>query len=365
MNRSLPIPDPARRPRRRPALLPRLRGPALAAAAALVLSASLQCRKKSAVDPAPGPDARYPTFRTEGRHLVDPYGEKTVLRGVNAMIIFWDKHGTVTYPEIAKTGANACRIFWTSDASATAADLDLTLAQCIRNHMIPVPSVWMATGVWSRLGECVDFWCRADVTAVLKRHERTLVLNIANEAGDGSQTDDQYRSGYEDAVSRLRAAGLRMPLMIDAAGWGRRESYILRNAAYLIERDPEHNLLFSWHPWDPRTWGGTRARIQAAVDSAVAQNIPFVIGEFSQSEQGDENWSRTPVEWRFIMEVAHRNEIGWLPWVWWCCQDPADHHSLTTDKMYGHWNNAPWGEEVAVSSPYSIRNTSVRPRSMQ
>lgn len=322
------------------------------------------CRKKNPSGPTPQ-QSKTPTFRVQGRFLYDTMGEKVVLRGVNAMIIYWDRHGAVTYPEIEKTGANACRIFWQDDPVANAADLDVTLQNCIRNHMIPIPCVWMATGEWDRLGECVDFWCRADIAAVIKKHEKSVLLNIANEAGDGSVSDAMYRAGYEDAITRLRAAGIHVPLVVDASNWGRGEKTILHNARALIEKDPEHNLLFSWHPWDPKTWGGTLARIQAAIDSAKAGDIPFMIGEFSQSEQGDDRWKNTPIEWRFILEACQRDEIGWLAWVWWCCGDTPDHHSLTTDKKFGNWNNAPWGEECAVSSPYGIKNTSARPVSMR
>jgi hypothetical protein len=332
----------------------------------LVTLCTVQCNKKSPTEPPlKVKNPKYATFKVEGRYLVDAFGEKVVLRGVNAMIIYWDKLGSVTYPEIGKTGANVVRIFWEDDPSASASDLNLTLTNCIKNHMIPLPGVWMATGKWDQLDACVEFWCRTDIAAVLIKHERNILVNIANEAGDGSVTDAQYRTGYEDAVNRMRTAGIRSPLVIDASGWGRGEKYILNNAQYLIEKDPEHNLVFSWHPWDPINWGGTKKRIQAAIDSAVTKQIPFIIGEFSRSEQADNRAATTPIEWRYIMEYAHQNEIGWLPWVWWCCGEPNDGHSLTRDKMYGNWANDPWGEEVAVSSPFSIQNTSVRPKSMQ
>jgi mannan endo-1,4-beta-mannosidase len=330
----------------------------------LLILAFTRCHKKSPTQPAVQAP-KYSTFKVEGRHLVDTYGEKVVLRGVNAMIIYWDKLGTVTYPEIAKTGANTVRIFWNDDESANATDLDGTLTTCIHNHMIPMPGVWMATGEWAKLGACVDFWCRPDIAAVVKKHEKTVLVNVANEAGDGTVTDAQYKAGYEDAIGRIRAAGIRVPLVIDAAGWGRGEKTILNNAQYLIGRDPEHSLVFSWHPWDPINWNGTKTRIRATIDSAVARNIPFIIGEFSRSEQADSRSATTPIEWRTIMEYGHRNEIGWLPWVWWCCEEPNDGHSLTVDKIFGHWANAPWGEEVAVTGAYSILNTAVRPASMK
>jgi len=61
--------------------------------------------------------------------------------------------------------------------------------------------------------------------------------------------------------------------VIDAAGWGRGEDYILNTGQYLLDADPDHNLIFSWHPWDPGNSGGTKERIKAAIDASIAKNI--------------------------------------------------------------------------------------------
>ena len=73
----------------------------------------------------------YPGFRVNGRYLYDRKGEKVILRGANAMIVFWDRSGEKNYPELAKTGANCCRIFWMTghdpEPVMPAADLDETI----------------------------------------------------------------------------------------------------------------------------------------------------------------------------------------------------------------------------------------------
>jgi len=109
----------------------------------------------------------------------------------------------------------------------------------------------------------------------------------------------------------VRAAGLRLPIVIDAAGWGREEDYLLDNAAYLLQQDPEHNLVFSWHPWDPAQ---PASRYQTAFDSAKTKGICLIVGEFAQQEFGDKPAGTGTIDYKSIMSAAQPREIGWL-WV--------------------------------------------------
>lgn len=300
--------------------------------------------------------AMRPTMYVQGRYLYDRCGEKTILRGFNAMIIYWDRHGKETYPEIAKTGANCCRIFWDTKG-ASPKDLEETLANCRAAKMIPIPCVWDATGKWQELTKCVDFWCRPEIAKVLKKQEDCLILNIANEAGTASVTNDQFREEYAKAIKRLREAGLRMPLMIDAANWGRGEKYLLDNAKHLLQKDP--NLIFSWHPWDDRQ---PQSRYQKTIDASIEQDFCLVIAEFSHLDV----FFKNPIDYKFILSYCQEKDIGWLPWVWWCGgKGEADGHSVTSDRKFGNWANPPWGEDVAIGSPYSIKNTAKRTRYME
>jgi mannan endo-1,4-beta-mannosidase len=214
--------------------------------------------------------------------------------------------------------------------------------------MIPIPAVWDATGNWSQLDTCVNFWSNPAMVAVLKKHEAYTLLNIANEAGDGSVSDAQYRAGYTAAIQELRAAGLKMPLVIDAANWGRNEDYILDNAGELLQIDP--NLIFSWHPYDP---GQPASRYQAAFDGAAQKGIALIVGEFAQLEFPDQ--PNTVIDYTAIMQKAQASGVGWL-WWWWY---GSDGHSLTSDGKFGNWANR--GEEVCVTSNYGIQKTSQRP----
>lgn len=198
------------------------------------------------------------TFRVEGRFLLDPCGEKIVLRGVNEMFIWSsDKDGSSTMPEIAKTGANVVRIVWLDDgenAEGTAENLDKIISSCIANGMIPMPELHGATGQWNKLTNMVDYWVRPDVVKVLKKHQQYLLLNIANEAGGWEATNEHFRRDYAAAVSRIRQTGIKSLLVIDAAGWGQSIDILQANATFLQEADPLHNLLFSV----PHVVGGRR-----------------------------------------------------------------------------------------------------------
>ncbi len=298
------------------------------------------------------------------RYLFSANGDTVILKGFNAMIVYWDIHGDINFPEIEKTGANCVRIFWNLAApTPQPADLDKVLANCIKHHMIPIISLWEATGKWDKIQYCVDYWRSAEIAPILQKYEEHLLLNIANEPGDKAMADTVFRNTYSSAVNQLRTAGLHMPLIIDADGWGRHADAVLDNGPYLLEADPDKNLIFSWHLWDPANWGtGTVSEITRIINKAAATNICFIVGEFGPCEQCDK-CTTTKINWEHMIEKAFQNDIGYLPWVWkW-----TDCHAIVNNETgtYGSWVNPGWGEEVAVKNRYSIQNTAKKPSDLQ
>src|SRR5512133_2884666 len=221
------------------------------------------------------------------RYLFSAGGDTVILKGFNAMIVYWDIHGDKNFPEIEKTGANCVRIVWNLAApTPQPADLDKVLGNCIKHHMIPIISLWEATGKWDKIQYCVDYWRSAEIVPILQKYQKYLLLNIANEPGDAAMADTIFRNTYALAVNQLRTAGLHMPLIIDADGWGRHADAVLDNGPYLLEADPDKNLIFSWHLWDPANWGsGTTSEITRIINKAAATNICFIVGEFGPCEQ--------------------------------------------------------------------------------
>lgn len=79
---------------------------------------------------------------------------------------------------------------------------------------IPMVNCHASTGKWEVMPACVDYWVRPDILTVLKRHESYLLINIANEAGEGIVTSQMFWTAYELAVRRIRAAGLHVAPII-------------------------------------------------------------------------------------------------------------------------------------------------------
>jgi mannan endo-1,4-beta-mannosidase len=328
-------------------------------------------------------DSETSTFSVQGRHLVDPCGERVILRGVNKMAV-WDDDPTCAdiFPQIRMTHANVVRIVWLTDGSgevgATVSNMNAVIRNCRANHMIPLIELHDATGDWSKLGLLVQFWTRPDVLAVIKTHEKYVLLNIGNEVGGGEEdrdaeriSDATYREGYAEAIKRIRAVDISIPLVIDAAGWGHDFSYIANNAQHLLDADPLRRLLFSLHVWWGYHGADAASDFKRAVDEVVAKNIPFIVGEFS----GVGGPCDVPSPYAEILDTCHQNEIGWLAWEWGPGNEfgtpPCLAMNMTGEKdqdpnKNGRFANLKpgWARQVAIEHPHSIRNTAVTPRSL-
>jgi mannan endo-1,4-beta-mannosidase len=296
--------------------------------------------------------ASAPGFYVQGRHLYSPDGEKVILRGVNRMAVWAEPTGYLTLPEIEKTGANVVRIMWMMGKPA--ADFDEILRRTFELGMIPIIELHDATGKWSKLPEIIDYWVNPATVAVLKRHEPYLIVNIANEAGNFVSNKD-FIEGYKSAINRMRAAGIHVPLIVDATRWGRNINQLLITAPFVQQNDPDHNLIFSihWYHGD-----NNKERITKALEKAVVLNIPLIVGEFAHQDG-----CHGTIAYKHIMKESQRLEIGWLAWEWGgephnTCRDLDMTPSGRFDDLRG------WGKEVAITDSNSIKNTSVRPQYM-
>jgi mannan endo-1,4-beta-mannosidase len=293
------------------------------------------------------------------------------------MNIWTDRTGE-SFAEIAKTGANCVRIVWKAREDdpvkpgkgklTKAAELDNLITKCVAQKMIPMVEVHDATGDWSQLSKMVTFWKRADIVAIIKKHEKYLLVNIANECGDDQVTDKQFTTGYSSAVKKLRQAGIRTPLVIDGADWGKNLEQLVRVGAKLIQADPDHNLLFSVHTYWPMVFGATPEFIKDQFEAAVNAGLPFIVGEFSAfgAFAGANESMCGPngrIDYQTILTETQRLDIGWLAWEWGPGNagggDPlCTVMDMSTDGLFK--NLTGWGKEVALTHASGIQKTSVR-----
>ncbi len=297
------------------------------------------------------------TMRVRGRGLYSAAGQEVVLRGVNEMMIWSpDVTGSSILPEIEKTGANSVRLMWRT--SGTPQQLDALVSRAIGLGMIPMVELHDATGNLAAVPKVVDYWVRPDVVTLVQKHERWFLLNIANEAGDNNVSADAFVSAYRTAISRIRATGVKVPLVIDAPGWGQAEDIIGQTWTSLMEHDPERNVIFSVHTY----WtGDSRARLESWVSRVVSEDIPAVFGEGPQPNGWD---CRTAFPYERALELCQANRIGWLAWSWGAvnnkdCGSPNSPYDITTDGRYGSW--ASDYARAIVTGPAGIEATSIRP----
>lgn len=296
-----------------------------------------------------------PGFRVQGRHLYDRFDNKVVLVGVNKMVIWTDRDGLPSFTEIAKTGANTVRIVWLTEG--TAEELDIAISNAFNNKLIPMVDCHDSTGKWELLSTCVDYWVRPDILDVLRKHEQYLLINIANEAGEGVVSQWTFRTAYELAIKRMRHAGIHVPLVIDAQGYGQNIDDLQRNGPYLIQADPDHNLMFSIHMWWPTAWrgAGVKQYIIDEIAQSVEMELPLIVGEFANKGPG----CACCIPYETIIEQCALHEIGYLPWSWGPGNGDCEEMDMTVDGTFDTLHG--WGLEVAVTSTHSIKEIAVRP----
>jgi mannan endo-1,4-beta-mannosidase len=314
------------------------------------------------------------TMYVNGRYLYSAASEKVILRGINEMYYALDdKSGKVETSEIAKTGANTVRISWQVSKNTTSDinDLDNAINNCIQNKMIPIVTLIEATGIFENLQLCLDFWKRNDVVNIINKHKKWFILNIANEAGF-IVSDDVYKLKYKDAISQLRGKGIQVPLLIDGAGFGQDVEQIIRCASEIINADNDKNIFFSCHTY----WNTNHEnRLNAAISAILSANLPVIFGEAPVPTSYNEGTAQSPnckfSPYKYFLQKFNENEFGWMAWSWGKVQNndcrPPNGRSLydiTSDGKYGNWlPNNPWAVDVTISSPYSIKNTSIIPPS--
>jgi mannan endo-1,4-beta-mannosidase len=294
-------------------------------------------------------------FYLDGRFLKDPCGNKVILRGVNEMIV-WSSNtdGSTIYPEIAKTGANVVRIVWNGKGSASA--LDKTISNALAAKLIPMVENHDPTGDITKIPAAVDYWTSSDVAAVLLKYADTILLNIGNEAGNGSVSSDDFESTYATAIKRLRDAGFKFPLIIDSTSWGSNIQTIFNSGDIVVAADPLKNTLLSIHLyWEDADGALTRRHLTRTVDEL---NLPLIVGEFADTKVGTCKHGSYNV--KELMAVAQEKEIGWLAWSWGAVKnnDCPGMLDMSTDGTFAGLSD--WGLEVASNDVNSIKNTSVR-----
>jgi mannan endo-1,4-beta-mannosidase len=320
------------------------------------------------------------TCFVRGRQLYDAGGRKLVLRGINLPLLddwaFPQRH---TLAELAKTGANAVRIQWYVDygqptrPAYSPQDLDNFLTECRSLRLIPILGLWDGTckaDMTLLNTQIVPWWISEPILPILQKHQRYLIVNLANELGLYRWTNDPaaalttYKDAYKQAIATLRQH-LKVPIMIDAPDCGTSIEVFRTVAQELMSVD--RNLLFSAHAY----WAAYNGMAQ--IPALIRANIPLVFGEIANKQQDgvngkteycyydlDSSGQSQPAQNGFtyqrLLRSLKNNEIGWLAWAWW--KDGCALREMTRDGSFS--GLTPYGQDLVNNPVYGLKATAVR-----
>lgn len=290
-------------------------------------------------------------FKVSGTKLLDANGNEFVMRGINHPHSWFTSEDDTALEAIAAAGANTVRIVCGSGQQYnrdTVDSLNKLTDKCRELEMIAILEVHDITGKddESLLETAAEYWI--EVKEALIGKENYVILNIANE-WVGNWDSDTWCDGYTSVIPKLRDAGIRNTIMVDAAGWGQYGQSITDCGEKVLASDPDGNTMFSVHMYG--TAGKNKATIARNLKLSTDKGLCMVVGEFGW------NHSDGDVDEEYILEYCSENNIGWLAWSWKGNGGGVEYLDLANS-----WDGtslSDWGETV-INSDLGLKNTSVK-----
>lgn len=298
-------------------------------------------------------------FHMDGLKFLDANGNEFIMRGVNFPYAWYTKEWARSVPAMKVIGCNTVRVvLGTGDQHPRTSSAELaTIIHDLEAHqMLAVLEVHDCTGYGEQqhapravpLTSATAYWTSPEIMAVLKGHEKSTIINIANEPIGNAMVDTWFDS-TKQAVLALRAAGLTHTIMVDGPNWGQDFTGTMRAyAAELLAADPEKNLIFSVHIYESFK---DRASIEAYLRAFVEAKLPLIVGEFATENNG------IPVDAKSVLELCAQLGVGCLGWSWKGNSPGFTNLDIAQDWEGTRWT--PWGE-LLVESEFGIRNNHLR-----
>ncbi|MFK4547697.1 mannan endo-1,4-beta-mannosidase [Streptomyces tendae] len=275
---------------------------------------------------------------SDGR-LLEGNGNDFVMRGVNHAHT-WYPGETQSLADVKALGANSVRVVlsdghrWSENGPE---DVAAVIERCKANRLICVLEVHDTTGYGEdaaagTLDHAADYWI--GLKDVLAGQEDYVVVNIGNEPW-GNTDPAGWTEPTMAAVKKLRAAGLRHTIMVDAPNWGQDWQGVMRAEAQSVhDADPTGNLIFSIHMYSVYD---TAQEITDYLNAFVDAKLPILIGEFGgpADQYGDPDEDT-------MMATAEQLGLGYLAWSWSGNTDPVLDLALDFDPS----RLSDWGERI-------------------
>lgn len=289
-------------------------------------------------------------FKVSGSVLKDANGNVFIARGVNNPHAWYDSQAYNVLGNLAGRKTNLVRVVWTM--SGTATRLDQVLTAIASYKMVSMVELHDGTGSNSTsvLQNMANYWARSDIAAVMKKHQRTAMINIANEWGDHYLTPLQWRDAYKQPITTIRNAGLSGTLVIDNPGWGGNPNGALQYGWDLLNHDPQRNLMFSVHAYSSMN---NPNDIYNMLYNYRSNNLALVIGEFGYNHNNGNNNLGSKVDAPLLMQYAQQFGVGYIAW----STAGNDAANAWLDLLGSDWSaTTGWGNTVWYGQ-YGIANT--------
>ncbi|MBS1947236.1 MAG: cellulase family glycosylhydrolase [Bacteroidetes bacterium] len=320
-------------------------------------------------------------LKISGRYLKDANGADVFMRGVNvdAYKEGWENDVDDVAAAVAKTKANVVRLAWWTHINGspepqagttyyTPNDLDHAITAFAGLGILPILMLHDLTGKndpQQFQNIITAFWTSPSIVSVITKHQNHLVINMANEWGANyftnqnnySQNDiTTYIDTYKTAITAIRNAGIKVPLVIDAYGYGDREEIFtsgsygqnVSNGQHLLNQDPLHNLIFSVHAyyWE-NDWQTNQPTVDPTprLNSIANSGLPFVIGEMGNILPD----GSAGTGYADFLTKANNLGIGYLAWAWYN-DGTTDQTGTAPYAMNITINNKPQGDGVTIPS---------------
>jgi mannan endo-1,4-beta-mannosidase len=335
---------------------------------AIFVCAFSSCKKNNnevptgPVMPPPVPVGSYKNLYVQGTTLKDSSGHTFVMRGNNFPVFWFPDQYKPALAAASSLGANTARIVWQLEVQSwtpALTVLDEALAACITNKLIPVVELHDFTGGTSatNISDAAAYFTRSDVKAILDKYSHVLVINIANEWGDGTVSELAWKNAYAPAITTLRNAGYKMPVMIDAPGYGQSENAVVLYGTDLLNSDPLKNIIFSVHAYS--NWNSNN-NYASRINNLLNKNLCIVFGEFGWNVPAAQQPSgfECKVDASLLMQLCQSNHIGYMGWSW-----TGNNAANACFDMSSSWNDTThlttWGKQWAYDIN-GVKNTGIK-----
>lgn len=246
----------------------------------------------------PRPSESTPFIKADGWLLKDVAGQPIFLRGAN--ILFGDKplDRIKNITPVAEIGSNVVRL--QVKKTTRKEELEGVLVDIVSKNMVALVSLvddsLTCKDDADELDKVVtDLWLGTWLEVIAQdRFQPHLMINAANQWGPKSVFTENtvgygdYLEAHKLVIREFRKAGLKVPLVIDAAGCGQDYySFTAGRARELKAADTQGNLVLSVHGFG-ETWS-SNDKVRTALTSLAKTNMPIVMSGFGGSAVAAQN----------------------------------------------------------------------------